>query len=221
MLLMLAIDPGAMVETYGPLAVFILLLLSGVGIPLSEDVIVIPAGMLVEEGKFGLLATLLAAYCGTLLADIMWFSISRRYGTMLLHRRWFKRMVHPKRMLQAKHQIEARGGWFIAAARFIPGARTSAITVAGMLHMPRWKFIAVESACIAITAPMQVGMGWLIGRGIGDQDDASLIVWLIAVAVVAALLPLLIGWIWKARRSDVEPPRARARWLRRFRKRQS
>ena len=51
---------------YGPWVVFGLLLLSGVGIPLGEDIIIIPAGMLVQHGDLPFWETLLAAYFGVI-----------------------------------------------------------------------------------------------------------------------------------------------------------
>ena len=107
---------------YGPLAVFVLLMLSGFGIPLGEDFVVIPAGILIAQDEFRLVPTMLAAYFGVVLADFTWFWIISRYGTLLLHKRGFRRMIHPRRLLQAKHQLDRRGAWMIVFARFIPGS---------------------------------------------------------------------------------------------------
>ncbi|MGI9015263.1 MAG: DedA family protein [Phycisphaerales bacterium] len=212
-----SMDFGPLIQTYGPFAVFFLLMLSGVGVPLGEDIIIIPAGVLIGHGKLAFWPTLLLAYAGVVLADTLWFYLCAKFGTRLLHKRWFKRMVHPKRLLQAKHQIEVRGSWFMVIARFVPGTRTTAITVAGLLHMATWKFVVIELICVAITAPLQIGVGMLIAHGMGSADDASLLFWLIGIMVVIALIPVMVGWIIRYRASRSEPPRARARWLRRFR----
>ena len=70
---------------YGPFAVFLLLMLSGIGLSVSEDFIIIPAGVLVGHGELGLGSTLVAAYLGVVLSDCMWFGLCYRYGTRLLH----------------------------------------------------------------------------------------------------------------------------------------
>jgi len=207
-------------HTFGPWAVFFLLMLSGIGVPLGADVIVIPAGILVCRGDLPLWETLIAAYVGVCAADTLWFLVITRYGAPLLHRRWFKRMVHPRRLLEAKHQMEQRGTWVVVCARFIPGSRTSVITVAGLLHLKPWKFISATCACVAITAPMQIGFGWLIARGFRSDDDAELVQWIIGAIVLAAVL-VFVYRMWRRHRvSDASrPPRARVRWLKRFRKR--
>lgn len=205
------------IEVYGVWAVFILLMLSGIGVPLGEDLIVIPAGVLYAHGHLPLGPTLIAAYAGVVLSDILWFLICYHYGTPLLHRKWFKRMVHPRRLLEAKHQIERRGTWMVVMARFIPASRTTTITVAGMLHLPLWKFILATATCVCLTAPLQLFAGWLIGKGIGTQsaaDVVKVVVGLIMLSVAVAI-GLNLYRQHKARKQQV--PRAKVRWLKRFR----
>ena len=123
---------------YVPWIVLGLLLASGFGIPIAEDIVIIPAGVLIGEQMLGSdiwLPTLICAIIGVATADMLWFTWCSRFGTRLLHQRFFRRLLHPKRLLQAKHQIDRRGVWFIVAARFIPGSRTPAITVAGLMHL--------------------------------------------------------------------------------------
>lgn len=202
---------------YGPLAVFGLIMLSGVGLALGEDIIVIPAGMLIATEHLPMWQTTLAAYLGVVLADILWFFICFRYGTPLLHRRWFKKLVHPRRLLQAKHQIEQRGAWMIVVTRFIPASRTTAITMAGMLHMSPWKFSLAVASCALISTPLQLGIGYLIASGIGSKNIAHMIMAIVGVIVLFFALTIIYKW-WQAQRAKKErAPRARVGWLKRFR----
>jgi membrane protein DedA with SNARE-associated domain len=212
-------EHGASLGAWSPFLVFGLLLLSGFGIPVSEDVVNLPAGILVGQGSWPLVPILIACYLGVIGGDAIWFFNLRTFGTPLLHRRWFKRFVHPKRLLQVKHQIDRRGAWVLVAARFIPGMRSPVLTASALLHMPWRHFFLVEFLCVLITVPMQVGAGYLIGRHLGSDDlarTATLVVAVIAgVLVVSALVPLGI----QAWRRKHPLPRARASWLRRYRSR--
>lgn len=210
-----------MLDGYGPLAVFILLMMSGLGIPLGEDLIIIPAGALVAEGHMAFWPTLAFAYFGVLFADMLWFGICQHYGTPLLHKRWVKRLLHPRKLLEAKHQFEQRGIWLIVMSRFIPGSRSSAITVAGMLHMPFWSFVAVEAICIAITSPLQLGLGYLIAKNFSSESTADMLLKVLGLIVLILAVMLILNWIRAQRRSKQRPPRAKARWLRRFRERRA
>lgn len=206
-------------DSYGPLAVFLLLMLSAIGIPLGEDVITIPAGVFVATGHLHFWPTLTAAYIGTTAADIIWFWLCSRLGTPLLHKRFFKRLVHPRRLLEVKHQFDRRGTWIVVAARFIPSSRTTTITVAGIVHMPIWKFMVATCACVLITAPLQIGLGYLIGMGIGSESAAEVFLRLLGLMTLLIVGLAILRILMSHRRSsDDRPPRAPARWLRRFRR---
>lgn len=200
-----------------PLVMFGLLMCSGIGIPVSEDVVNIPAGVLAGKGLYSVWVILIAAYLGVIGGDALWFFLMGRFGTRLLQRRWFKRMVHPRRLLQVKYQFETRGPWVLVAARFIPGTRSPVITAAGLLHMPWRSFLLVQCVCVAITVPLQVGLGFLIGRQLGGEDlarSAGLVASVIAgVLLISIAIPMVIQFMQRAK----VPPRARAAWLRRYR----
>ena len=206
-----------LLSNYGPWAVFVALLLTGIGIPLGEDIVIIPAGILVGHGKIDLVQTAVAAYAGVLLSDFLWYWLCRKFGTPLLHKRWFKRAVHPRRLLEIKHQIEQRGMWVVVMARFVPGSRTPAITAAGVLHLSFWKFALATAAACLVTVPLQLGLGYFISKGVGSPESADRIKWFIAVIVGILGVLLVLAW-WRQQRTHAHrPPRAKARWLRRFR----
>ncbi|MBC8523349.1 DedA family protein [PVC group bacterium] len=209
----------AMVDpAWGPWVVFGLLLLSGVGIPLGEDIIIIPAGMIVAHGEMPFWPTLIAAYGGVVCGDLMWFLVCSRFGTRILHKKWFKRVVHPKRMLQVKYQFDVRGAWVIVLSRFIPASRTTTITVAGMMHMSFWKFALPTFLCCLVTAPMQLFAGWWIADSFQAKSTVELVVRLVGlVMVVVAVIWTYRLWV-RHSSSGKRVPRARASWLRRFQK---
>ncbi len=205
---------------YGPFAVFLLLMLTGIGVPLGEDLILIPTGILLGFGELHpIWMTALFAYLGVLCSDCLWFVLCWTYGTPLLHKKWFKRAVHPRRLLEIKHQIERRGMWVVVMARFVPGSRTPAITAAGVLHLSFWKFALATAAACLVTVPLQLGLGYFISKGVGSPESADHIKWVIA-AIVGILAVLMALALWRKQRSHTRrPPRAKARWLRRFRTR--
>ena len=60
---------------YGWLAMIVLLLASGVGIPIGEELVNVPAGIFVGKGEMPVWSTFLAAYVGVLGGDFLWFWI--------------------------------------------------------------------------------------------------------------------------------------------------
>ena len=170
---------------YGWMAMIALLLASGVGIPIGEELVNVPAGVFVGQGDMAALPTFLAAYAG---------------------------------VLEAKHQFDRRGAGVLVVARFIPGTRSPALTIAALMRMPWRKFTVVELICCAITTPLQVGIGILIGRGLAGQSLQTTIFTALGVIAGIVALTALVNWVVATRRRGEGPaPRARAEWLRQHR----
>lgn len=202
------------IKEYGPWAMIALLLASGVGIPIGEEVVNIPAGIFVGRGDLAITSTYLAAYVGVLGGDYLWFSICRTLGKRVLHKRWFKKLAHPKKLLQVKHQFDQRGAGVLILARFIPGTRSPALTVAGILHMPWKKFTIIELIMCLVTTSLQVTLGILIGRQIAGESLSTTI--FTALGVVAGIIALtsIVTWFVSGRRKSGPKPREKMSWLR-------
>ena len=208
------------IEKFGAITVFVAFLVSGIGLHLSEDLILIPAGWLSANDPKFFWELAAAAYAGIVLGDLGWFLLCRTFGARLLQSKFFKRMFHPRRLLEVKHQIDQRGVLVLIAARFIPGTRTPVITMCGVLHMATWKFILVEAVCVLITAPMQMAIGWLAFHaaaqaGVTDIFHQIMIGVAVTLAVVIGLW--LVHRAIEQRKSKKRPPRANVAWLRTFR----
>ena len=208
------------IEKFGAITVFVAFIISGIGLHLSEDLILIPAGWLSANDPWFFWELALAAYGGIVLGDLGWFLMCRTFGARILHGKFFKRMFHPRRLLEVKYQIDQRGVAVLIAARFIPGTRTPVITMCGILHMVTWKFIAVEAVCVLVTAPMQMAIGWLAFHaaakaGVTDIFHQIMIGVAVTLAVVIGLW--LVHRAIEQRKSKKRPPRAKVAWLRTFR----
>ena len=205
---------GQLLGDYGPWAMIVLLLASGIGIPVGEEVVNVPAGILVGQGTMQAIPTFIAAYVGVLGGDFLWFAFCRKFGSGLLRRRWARRFVHPRRLLEAKHNFDVRGAYVLLLARFIPGSRTPAITIAGFLRMGWLRFSAIEIITCLFTIPFQVAVGILIGSQlVGASLQTALFTALAVIASILALTALFNWWRLNKKRTG-QAPRARLRWLR-------
>jgi membrane protein DedA with SNARE-associated domain len=210
------IDPSILeaVNMYGPWAVLFLLMMPLMG----EDVIIIPAGFLVGQGHLPWGMTFVCSYIGAFFSDAAWYFVCYRYGTPLLHKKWFKRLAHPRRLLQAKHQIETRGAWLIITSRFVPGSRTTTMIVSGLMHMPVWKFLLAEGLLLFVTVTMQLGFGYLVAQHVVASKGLFATVMSIVALVVILMAGAFVVNLWLShRREPVRAPRSKVTWLKRFR----
>ena len=204
------------IEKYGAVSLFGAFVISGVGLHLSEDLILIPAGWLAAHDMKMFVHFWIWAYLGIVVGDGLWFFMCSTFGTRFLHSKWFKRVLHPRRLLEVKHQIDERGSLVLLAARFIPGTRTPVITMCGLMHMAWWKFLLVELSCVVVTVPLQMLVG-VMGARAARQAGVTNITHqaLVGVAFTLGFVVLMyFVHLWfAARKSKKRAPRAPARWL--------
>lgn len=204
-------------QQYGAWFIFFAFIVCGIGLHISEDFLLIPAGAAIFHGHMTWSETILAAYFGLVIGDAGWIWVCRNFGTRLVHSKRFLRMMGPRRLLEAKYAMEQRGVIVLILARFIPGTRTPVLTMSGILHMPWWKFLAVEFSTVAITAPVQIGIGYVAAvgyeraKGVGDMLSLGLA----GIALVVAGF-FAVRW-WKQAKARKGPrPRSPVSWLRTF-----
>ena len=213
-------EAGQWLASHGALTIFVAFLLCGIGLHLSEDFILIPAGIMTVDAATGTVTWPLfieygfAAWAGIILGDIGWVWICRHFGARILGSRWFLRLVGPRTLLEMKYEVDRRGAWALLAARFIPGAITPMITVCGLMHLSWWKVLSVEMCGVVVTAPLQM----LIGVGVaklGQQFESDAHRWMLYIgATLAVVLVMFIVHLIIVRRTkNAHKPRASVTWL--------
>ncbi|MEQ9365866.1 MAG: DedA family protein, partial [Leptospirales bacterium] len=145
--------------------IFALLLVAGLNIPVSEDLMAIGAGVLavtmVPENTALLYAGL---FFGAYLGDIENYWLARLAGRRLLRFSVMQRLLPAARLDQARVFLERYGAAAIFLGRFIPfGVRNALFTTAGLSRMAFWKFALFDFfACLSSTALL-----FSLGRAFG------------------------------------------------------
>jgi membrane-associated protein len=211
---------GTRLVEYGPVAIFVAFVISGIGLHLSEDFILVPAGIFayeqyVQTGSWEwFIKASVAAWLGIVAGDAGWIWICRHFGGKLLGWKKFRRLIGPRTLLEFKYEMDRRGAWALLIARFIPGARTPMVTMSGLMQLPWWKILAVEAAGVLITAPLQIGIGVGVAK-IGSQFESAAHRWMLYIGATLAVVALMgvVHVLISRRRSKHRPPRAPMRWL--------
>ncbi|MBM3369068.1 MAG: hypothetical protein FJY43_12475, partial [Betaproteobacteria bacterium] len=132
---------GTRLVEYGPIAIFGAFVISGIGLHLSEDFILVPAGIFAYEQYVAtgtwqwFIEASAAAWLGIVVGDAGWIWICRHFGGKLLGWRAFRKLIGPRTLLEVKYEMDRRGAWALLIARFIPGARTPMVTMSGVMQL--------------------------------------------------------------------------------------
>ncbi|WP_432094474.1 DedA family protein [Streptomyces sp. bgisy100] len=135
-------------ETVPALSVYILvgvvIGLESLGIPLPGEIVLISSALLASQhGEIDPVILGTCATAGAIIGDSIGYLIGRRGGKPLLT--WlggkFPKHFGPQHIAAAERSFEKWGMWAVFFGRFVALLRIFAGPLAGVLHMPYWKFL--------------------------------------------------------------------------------
>src|SRR5262245_59767045 len=116
---------------WGYIAIFVVVVLGNIGLPVPEETVLAVAGYLVWRGELNLIAVLIVGIVSAVAGDNFGYWLGRRYGRNALPRyaRWV--LGHPERLKSMEAFVERRGPSAVFVARFVTGYRFMAVPLAG------------------------------------------------------------------------------------------
>ena len=145
-----------------PITYFALLMLAGLGVPVSEDLVTVWAGGALGRGvPYPEAYYVLALYMGVIGSDMLTFFIGRlAHDTMggKVRRVLLRQQKHIDR---AVHTIQKHGDRVGFIQRFSLGARLPITLVAGYSGMSPWRFLLGTAVGASLTLTIQLTIGYL------------------------------------------------------------
>ncbi|HWP57411.1 MAG TPA: DedA family protein [Candidatus Acidoferrales bacterium] len=160
-------DPSQLLEYWGYPAIFVLVFLGNLGVPIPEETVLLVAGYLVWKGTlvFEIAAAvgILSAICG----DNFGYFLGYQYGApaLLRYGRWV--FITPDRIRKMEWFMTRYGALGIFLARFLPGLRFMAGPLAGTTSMSFVRFFIANLCGAVVYVPLMLSAGYGVGFGIG------------------------------------------------------
>lgn len=190
-----------LVANFAYAGVFIVLVISGFGLPIPEDITLLAAGVACRTGSASLHLMIPMTFVAIVGADAMVFGLGRRYGYLVPKLPFFRRLLTKKRLAKASDFLHEHGGKSLFLARFMPGLRTPIYFTAGLLHVSWWKFIVADGIAALISVPAIVLLGYFFADQLDKVKD-----WLtgtqLALLVPIAVIAYFVWHKWRQKRRD-------------------
>lgn len=147
-------------RSFGYLALFLLTVAQCTGIPVSSEVVIPFAGLLVANHTFSLPLVILVTVAGEMVGAVIAYTIGARIGrpaVLAIGRRFHFREGH---LEAAERWIERRGVVAVAVGRCVPVIRSYTSFPAGFARMPLSRFLpaTLVGALVWDTALAVAGM---------------------------------------------------------------
>ncbi|HZP87404.1 MAG TPA: DedA family protein, partial [Burkholderiales bacterium] len=139
--------------------VFVNVLLEQAGLPIPAVPTMLVAGAVAGMTQSSIVALVLVAVAGAVIADTFWYFTGRRIGMRVL-RVLCRVSLSPDSCVRQTESIFSRwGASSMLVAKFVPGFASVSTALAGAVRMRYWKFIVFD----ALGALLWVGAAVAIG----------------------------------------------------------
>jgi membrane protein DedA with SNARE-associated domain len=179
-------------------AMLLLLSAAGLGVPISEDLVLLIAGALASQGVTHYLPTLLAGYFGVILGDALIYHWGKKLGPKAYEHRHVRKVISPQRAEKLRSHFARHGFWTVVVGRHTPGLRAPIFFLSGASGVGFGKFLLADMLSAAVTVPAVVTLGYLFGEHLDDiRRLLHRVHWMVGAAV---LVGAGVWWFLRRRR---------------------
>jgi len=168
------------------LLIIAVLVLTGSGLPIPEEVPIIAAGILASHGQLNPHWAMAACLVGALAGDCVMYWIGYHFGRSVLREHpYWARFVKPEREVQIEQMIKKHGLKVFFLARFLVGLRSPVYLSAGILRVPFRRFLLIDLVCATTVIGLFFMLSYRYGRAItGWIRGAEYGLWGVVVLVL-------------------------------------
>ena len=188
--------------SYYPLFAFFALMLAGLNLPFSEDLIIVSGALACQEDQRLLVPCLVSILLGVFLSDLVSFYIGYSVKRGRRGANFIQSVLQHRYTERLHRHLSKHGIWTFIVCRFIPfGVRNALSMSSGFFGLKIKKFAMFDSIAVMISVNTLFWLVYLLGEG-ADKPlhiAGTVMFVLLAGAVMALLVRLVSKYIRKKR----------------------
>jgi membrane protein DedA with SNARE-associated domain len=145
-----------LLENLPYLGLFIILMLTGLGLPLPEDIPLLAAGALCGAGHANIYIMIPVAVASVVGSDCLVLYLGSKYGHHIPKLPILKHFLTEKKLARAEEMFAKHGGKTLILSRFMPGLRAALYFSAGLFKVPMWKLLVYDGGAALFSVPAWV-----------------------------------------------------------------
>ena len=187
----------AWIAQYGYVAIFSLLVLGIVGLPVPDETLLTFTGYLVFRGHLSLPLAFLSGFAGSACGITLSYVLGRTFGIALIHRYGRYLRIRESHVEKAHAWFRRAGHWSLTFGYFIPGVRHFTAYAAGMSELEYPPFALFAYGGAALWAGAFIGLGYVLGER-GQAVQRNIHHYLLGGAIAAVIVGAgyLAWWKW-------------------------
>ena len=185
-------NANAIVDAIGYPAAGIGILIESAGIPFPGEVMLLAAAAWAAARNQSIELVILFGFLGSVAGAAIGYFLGHRGGRPFVERFGSLFRIRPEHIAHAELFFARHGDKAVLAARFILGLRTWGSMLAGMAHMPFWRF-QVFSALGGLAWAVAVGIaGYVLGSNLSLIADVIRAIGIGGLVVVVLIVVIAV-----------------------------
>jgi membrane protein DedA with SNARE-associated domain/rhodanese-related sulfurtransferase len=185
-----------LIEVYGPLLIFAVVLLDEIGLPVPSPPALVVAGAVAMSGHFSLTVVIAAALSGALLADLIWYWACRHFGRRVLSLLCRISLAPDSCVRQTENLFNRVGPWSLLFARYVPAFTNIAVAMAAIMRLRLALFLLLNLVGSFLYYGLVVVLGALFHRAIADVLSTMQTFGTISIVALVAAFAAYILFRW-------------------------
>src|SRR6266478_2566256 len=185
-------NPTAIVDALGYPAAGLGILIESAGVPFPGEALLLAAAAWAAARNHSIVLVILFGFLGSVVGADIGYYLGHRGGRPFVERFGHLFRIRPEHIARAELFFARHGDKAVLAARFILGLRTWGSMLAGMAHMPFWRF-QLLSALGGLAWAVAVGVaGYLLGSNLALIAAVIRDIGIGGVVVIALLVVIAV-----------------------------
>ena len=192
-------------ERHTELAIFLILFLEDLGIPMPipADVIVVYVGYRLSQHTINPYLAITLMLVAVNLAATILFTVARRGGRPLVDRYGHYLHLNARRLERAEAWLDRHGALAIVIGRALPGVRLATVIACGLFKVPYRTFLPAQFAGVLIYLVIFMSIGYVLGPEAAERIHLPAISFrLVVLLIVAVALPIVLWRLNKDTATD-------------------
>ncbi|HMM19646.1 MAG TPA: DedA family protein [Selenomonadales bacterium] len=192
------------VKTYSYLAIFFMMFLEGMCIPIPSELLLGFAGFMAYQGQLAFAGAILAGWLGSFAGSFAVYLLARKSGRKYLYQYGHLVYLSPERLDRIAGWFSRYGPVLILPWRQLPVVRTKISIAAGLLDMRYAVFTLYTALGILVWCTLAVSLGYYLGQNWEQLIDIFSETGYFIIAAVTALMLAVLYFLHRRRKKTSE-----------------
>ncbi|MGE7675891.1 DedA family protein [Lysinibacillus sp. NPDC094403] len=154
---------SSFISQYGYLAIFLLLSLGIIGLPIPDEILMTFVGFMCHEGHLNYLLSIFLSFLGSSTGMIISYAIGNKLGKPLIlkYGKWIG--LNNKRFTKVERWFHRFGPWTIIIGYYVPGIRHVTSYMSGITQMKLRTYLAFACFGALTWVIIFISIGYFVG----------------------------------------------------------